>query len=322
MKLTAGGVSICLGMNMPVLGIFGRLNMKRNLNRGWGIVLAVWLLIVACNLPLAAPQGQVAPTLSSQELASTAAAIALATQLGGAATLPPVLLPTLVSTEVLPTAPPTAVPTATLCVAMLTANADVNVRNGPGTAYDAIGYIPLGGTAYVAGRNNSGTWWYIEFPSGSGHYAWVAASVTTAQCIPATLQVVAAPPLPTPVPPTPTLVPPVVTLPDLYVSEYSWSPVPPHMGVTFHVRVGVYNQGNGPAGAFTVQWWLSTSAPSPGCTWNVASLVAHGGRILECDYTTGGWANYPSRVIVDVYDTVSESNEGNNIQSQTLQISP
>jgi subtilase family serine protease len=99
--------------------------------------------------------------------------------------------------------------------------------------------------------------------------------------------------------------------------------VPPHAGVSFHIRVGIYNQGNAAAGAFTVQWWLTTSGAGPTCTWNVASMAAHGGRILECDYTPGGWNNaYPSRVVADAGNNVIESNEGNNTLSQALQIAP
>jgi hypothetical protein len=115
----------------------------------------------------------------------------------------------------------------------------------------------------------------------------------------------------------------VVAKPDLIVSEYSWSPMPPHSGVSFHVRVGAYNDGNGPSGAFTVQWWLTTTGSGPTCTWNVASLPAHGGRILECNYTAGGWNNaYPSMVVVDSGGVVDESHEGNNIWSQAFQILP
>jgi hypothetical protein len=213
----------------------------------------------------------------------------------------------------------------TACQATVRANSSINVRMGPSTDYPAIDALDTGVTAMVIGKNADGTWWNINRPSGGT--GWVAGSVTTALCIPDALQIVAAPPLPpTAVPPTdvpPTAVPPVVGKPDLYVSEYTWSPVPPHMANSFHVRIGVYNQGNGKADdAFTVEWWLSTTAPAPACTWPVASLVAHGGRILECDYTPGGWANYPSQVVVDSDGTVVESDEGNNTWSQTLQISP
>jgi uncharacterized protein YraI len=216
----------------------------------------------------------------------------------------------------------TLVPTA--CVPMVTANTNANVRSGPDVAYDVVGYLSLGGTALVTGRNDANTWWYIEYASASGGHAWIAGSVATASCLPSVVQVVAAPPLPpTAVPPTATDVPPaVVARPDIYVSEYTWSPSPPHMGVTFYVRIGAYNQGDAASGSFTVQWWLSTSAPAPACTWNIPSMAAHGGRILECDYTPAGWANYPSLVVVDSSDTVNESNEGNNTWSTTLQIKP
>jgi hypothetical protein len=53
------------------------------------------------------------------------------------------------------------------------------------------------------------------------------------------------------------------------------------------------------------------------------SLVAHGGRILQCDYTPGGWNNaYPSLVVVDSGNTVVESDETNNTLSQSLQVAP
>ena len=287
--------------------------MKKVMNRGLMIGTAVWLLTITCNLPRAATQVPAGPTLSAQDLAATAASIALTAQAGNA-TQP---------TPTLPPAPPTAQATPTQCYASVTSNTDANIRSGPGLAYDVVGYLPTGGTARVAGQNDARTWWYIEFAGGPGGYAWIAGSVTTASCIPAALQVVAAPPLPTAVPATATDSPPVVLLPDLYVSEYSWSPVPPHMGVSFHIRVGIYNQGNAASGAFTVQWWLTTSGSGPTCTWNIASMAAHGGRILECDYTPGGWNNaYPSRVVADSGNNVIESNEGNNTWSQALQIAP
>jgi uncharacterized protein YraI len=272
-------------------------------------VLILGLAVITCNLP----SGAQGPALSNDDLINTAAAKALTAQ-AGVAPGPTSIPATAIVVQ------PTAAPISTQCSPLVTANTDANVRTGPGTAYDVIGYLPAGATAPVAGKNDASTWWYIQFAGGYGGYAWVAMSVTTSSCIPPVLQVVAAPPLPTAVPATDTSVP--VAKPDLYVSEYSWSPDPPHMGVTFHVRVGAYNKGNGPAGGFTVQWWLSTSAPAPGCTWHVASLVAHGGRILECNYTPGGWANYPSQVIVDSGDDVDESHEGNNTSNATIPIKP
>lgn len=86
------------------------------------------------------------------------------------------------------------------CSPIVTANTDANVRSGPGQVYNKLGFIQQGGTAPVAGRNSNGTWWYIQFAAGSGGYAWIAESVTTAACIPDTLAVIAAPPTPAAVP--------------------------------------------------------------------------------------------------------------------------
>lgn len=286
--------------------------MSKHSKRVLPAMLILGLAVIACNLPSGTPT----PVLSSDDIANTAAAKALTAQ-ASAASSPITIEATLV------VASPTVAPSATQCNPLVTSNTNANVRSGPGTAYDIIGYLPMGGTAPVAGRNDANTWWYIQFAGGSGGYAWIAGSVATASCLPAVVQVVAAPPLPTPIPPTDTHeAPPPAAKPDLIVSEYSWNPDPPHMGVSFHVRIGAYNQGNGPAGAFTVEWWLSTSAPAPACTWNLDSMVAHGGRILECDYTPGGWANYPSQVIVDSGNDVAETNEGNNTDNQTLSIQP
>jgi hypothetical protein len=92
---------------------------------------------------------------------------------------------------------PAATASPTQCNPTLIALTNANVRGGPGTDYDVVGNLPPGATAQVAGRNDDNTWWYIQFPGGFGGYAWIAASVGTPSCIPAALQVVAAPPLPT-----------------------------------------------------------------------------------------------------------------------------
>ncbi|WKZ34194.1 MAG: SH3 domain-containing protein [Anaerolineales bacterium] len=129
-------------------------------------VLLVALAVLACNLP------------------------------GGA---PPTETPTVEDTAT-PTASETPTPIVEACTPKVTANTVANVRNGPGQVYAIIGSLPLGGTATVAGKNYDGTWWYIDFSGGEGGHAWIAASVTTADCIPSTLASIAAPP--TPVVPT------------------------------------------------------------------------------------------------------------------------
>jgi hypothetical protein len=82
-----------------------------------------------------------------------------------------------------------------------------------------------------------------------------------------------------------------------------------------HVRIGVYNKGAAAAGAFKVNWLAgATFSTPPACTWNVDSLAARGGRILECDVVAyqSPYANLTSRAVADVNNTVAESDEGNN----------
>jgi uncharacterized protein YraI len=171
-------------------------------------VLFLSLSLFACNLPAAAP----------------------------VATEPPVVEAAAIVITATPASTPVPVEPVQACNPIVTTTIDANVRGGPGTVYVVKGQIPLGGTAPVAGKNSDGTWWYIQFAGGDGGYAWIAGSVTSATCIPATLPVIAAPPPPvvappnTPVPgaPDPTDVP---------------SPVPPPSGGPYTIDPGLIDIG-------------------------------------------------------------------------------
>ena len=124
--------------------------------------------MLACNLP-ASQQ----PVTETPDLAATLTAIPL---LAGTST--PIL------------------PTATTCQPTITTNQDSNVRKGPSQGYDKLGFLPEGALAPVAGKSSDGTWWYIQFAAGENGYGWISGSIVTANCIPTTLAVVAAPPIP------------------------------------------------------------------------------------------------------------------------------
>lgn len=135
-------------------------------------------------------------------------------------------------------------------------------------------------------------------------------------------------PTPTPAPKatkTPTATPSLTSTPtatptpiaDLYISEYSFDH-PPKQGEAFTVKIGIYNQGNKAAGGFWWEWWATTSAPSYACRQRIDSLAAHGGRIVYCTYTYGGWANYTTKAIADVGSEIPESDEGNNTHSENV----
>jgi len=70
----------------------------------------------------------------------------------------------------------TANPTALAAgKARVTAQNEVNLRSGPGSAYPVIGQINAGQALNILGRNTSGDWWRVAYPSED--QAWVAGVV-------------------------------------------------------------------------------------------------------------------------------------------------
>jgi hypothetical protein len=151
-------------------------------NRVLPSLIALWLAIIACNLPAGGPATEEPSGKETETPTPTFTGIAPVSET--------------------PTHTPTPTPVATTCTPTVATNTVANVRSGPGQVYTVVGNIPQGGTAKVLGKNSDGTWWYIEFAGGEGGHAWIAGSVTNATCIPDTLPIIAAPP--TPIPPTPT----------------------------------------------------------------------------------------------------------------------
>jgi len=50
--------------------------------------------------------------------------------------------------------------------------AEVNCRMGPGTAYEVVTRLAVGGQYPINGRNGDSTWWYVNVPA-SGQFCWV-----------------------------------------------------------------------------------------------------------------------------------------------------
>lgn len=103
-------------------------------------------------------------------------------------------------------------------------------------------------------------------------------------------------------------------LPDLYISEFQLNPAELIQGRPVQVRVGVYNLGNAPAGAFTVQWWPGENYRAPACTWRIDRMAARGGRILNCNYDgyPSWYARIRTKASADTANEVRESDESNN----------
>ncbi len=118
---------------------------------------------------------------------------------------------------------------------------------------------------------------------------------------------------------TPTATATTVAKPDLYITQIEYNPAAPHMDDVVTVKVSVYNGGDAAAGAFTVEW-SPANGHAAECSWPVASLVAHGGYVLDCTYTYSGWANYQTSATADTADVIDESDETNNTKIQALSV--
>ncbi len=285
-------------------------------------VLVLFSLLASCNMP-AGPMPVTQPP-GNDPVSMDVDAVGTAVELTAAARLTEMAGSAATSTPV-----PTVTLAPTQCSPLVTATVNANVRSGPGTAYDIVGALLLGQTATIIGRNDAYTWWYISYPS-TGNYAWIAGSVVTSTCVPAVVQVVAAPPLPT--------AGPVVVesssddsgadsgadggsssgTPDLLPVGMSVSPDPAMQGQELQILVGVRNAGDAPSGSFTMQWWSSHSKVA--CEWTVPSLAPGESVNRTCSYTYGGWANYDIKLLIDPTNAVAESNEGNNVFARKLQV--
>lgn len=164
-------------------------------------MLAIWGLIMSCNMPFGMAPAVPDSSGSIGEASTETPSPVPPSSAGEAAVASPTF--TAIAENTL-----TPTPTETPCSPNVIAPTPVNIRSGPGTVYEAIDGLGTGQSAKIAGKSADGTWWYIEFPASSGRYGWVGGTVVTASCVPASLVVIPAPPTP---------LPPVGTCKDGYV---------------------------------------------------------------------------------------------------------
>jgi hypothetical protein len=98
-------------------------------------------------------------------------------------------------------ASPTPTATPTYPYVVVTGADSLRVRSGPGTAYEALGFLLPQQQARITGRNGLGAdlWWQIKFPLGTDGLGWVFGDPQYAVArYTENVPIVAAPPLPTP----------------------------------------------------------------------------------------------------------------------------
>ncbi len=176
------------------------------------------------------------------------------------ATLEADLEPTTTPTqEVAPT--PTATPQPETATA--TAVTDLNIRRGPGIAYQVLGVLRAGQSVEITGISVDGGWWQIQFSGAADGRGWVSASYVTAQNTD-NVPVVQSSPLPATATPTPT---PTATPTSTPVVIHDWrgeyfnnrylsgAPLLVRNDVAINFDWGSGSPGSGlPADDFSVRW--------------------------------------------------------------------
>ncbi|MBN1993722.1 MAG: carboxypeptidase regulatory-like domain-containing protein [Anaerolineae bacterium] len=174
--------------------------------------------------------------------------------------------PAAVTPTPIPPSTPTPPPTPRAVISSPTGF--VNVRSGPGLAYNPpLGAYRNGTAVNVLGRQyaaDGALWWLIVFPAGPYGQGWVYANYTQAQNV-ANVPWITAPPTPTPVFVTPTPLPrphAIINSPDgfLYVRSGPGPVYPLLGGYNNGLVVDVIGKQAAANGAL---WWLIPFANSP-----------------------------------------------------------
>ncbi len=92
---------------------------------------------------------------------------------------------------VVPTVTPT--PTATPIPFVVANMSGINMRSGPGKAYNKVGVLPPGQALEIVGRNENSTWWLVA--AQDGMFAWISADLVTSNNINANIPMVTIPSL-------------------------------------------------------------------------------------------------------------------------------
>ncbi|MBU4457047.1 MAG: SH3 domain-containing protein [Nanoarchaeota archaeon] len=120
------------------------------LMRFWklNILVGVLMLMAAACSPLPPSDASATPTLTSPTPAPSQTPLPTATPI-----------------------PPS--PTATFTPIEGQVIAQINVRSGPNVSYSSLGILESGGTIQILGRDQSGDWYVIAYPSGAQGRGWV-----------------------------------------------------------------------------------------------------------------------------------------------------
>lgn len=154
------------------------------------LLLASAAVLAARLLPMITPPN---PTRVPETLPALPSATAPGAAVATPTPLPPAASPT-ASTATL-TIPIPSPSTATLGPPMVLVLLQANCRAGPGRVYDVVGYLHVGDTSPIDGRNAEATWWWIRQVVGR---CWVSDAVVEVSGDTSRVPVLPPPPPPTP----------------------------------------------------------------------------------------------------------------------------
>lgn len=160
----------------------------------FALILIIFSLLAACNLPQAAPQ--TAPTVDAG-MVGTIAAQTLEAMYTPIPTSTGTPVPTS-TPNVTATMTPTVTPTYETPTARFEGN--TNCRSGPGTVYEVVTVARSGQKAEIVGKAEQGNFWLVKNPHGEGT-CWVAGDFAQTSGSVHVVPTVTAPPTPTAAPP-------------------------------------------------------------------------------------------------------------------------
>lgn len=117
-------------------------------------------------------------------------------------------------------------------------------------------------------------------------------------------------------PPAPTPEPPA----DLSIRSFTLTPSSPVRGRSTTATIVVQNTGRTAAGRFRVQWEAIAGTTGSSHEMVVDSLAPGASRTVTLSHSYANAGSFDTRVLVDAGNTVTESNESNNISTRSIRV--
>jgi hypothetical protein len=113
---------------------------------------------------------------------------------------------------------------------------------------------------------------------------------------------------------------PVPQPPDLQITSFRISPASPVQRQNARATITIRNNGGLEARNFVLQW--KPFAAHPGESTSISRLAPGASQTFNFDHSYINTGTFDSVAVVDVFNAVAESNEGNNNQTRTVNVQP